>query len=230
MALEGGLEVRAETFVTRFVSALGYYAETTYFVAKGNVDHVGPLKRASGFISKDGSFTYASLERREPDLQFSQKETWSWEKSPFQNTRELSGLKILVMLFSNWDNKDSRDHHRGSNTGVLESADHQRLLYFVNDWGQSLGSWAAGSAGATGPAPSFARQTPEFAPVIKDGLVQFGYAGQHTEGFRDGIRVDHAKWLLEYLGRVTDAQIRTGPPNERSVQRRGRLFYHRTPN
>src|SRR4051812_47678823 len=33
--VKGGLEVRSETFSTRLVSALGYYAHPTWFVAQG---------------------------------------------------------------------------------------------------------------------------------------------------------------------------------------------------
>ena len=43
-----------------------------------------------------------------------------------------------------------------------------------------------------------------------DGLVQFGYAGQRTEDVAAGISVDDVTWLLQYLGKVTDAQLRAG--------------------
>ena len=32
--------------------------------------------------------------------------SWAWNDNPFVGTRELNGLKILMMLLSNWDNKD----------------------------------------------------------------------------------------------------------------------------
>ena len=112
--VKGGLEVRAEAFVTRFVNALGYYAESTYFIANGRIEGVKPLKRASGFVKSDGSFTYAAFERREPNMKFVKGPGWSWNKSPFEGTRELNGLRILVMLCSNWDNKDSRDVKRAA--------------------------------------------------------------------------------------------------------------------
>lgn len=34
---------------------------------------------------------------------------WTWLDNPFVGTRELQGLKILVLLVSNWDTKDARD-------------------------------------------------------------------------------------------------------------------------
>ena len=64
--MKGGHDVKPETFITRFVSALGYYAETNLLLPERHIEHVGPLKRASGFIQPDGTFTWASFEKVEP--------------------------------------------------------------------------------------------------------------------------------------------------------------------
>jgi len=40
--------------------------------------------------------------------------------------------------------------------------------------------------------------------------VRFGYQGQHTEDFKSRIGVEDVQWLMQYLGRITDAQIRAG--------------------
>jgi hypothetical protein len=213
--VKGGLEVRAETFVTRLIAALGYYAETTYFIASGRVEGVGELKRAAGFVRSDGSFTYAAFERAEPNARFIEGASWTWNDSPFSGTPQLLGLKILVMLVSNWDNKDARDLREGSNTSVLACGKEPALkrIYFVNDWGQTLGRW--GSPGwfrrpSVWNCTDFAAQTPAFISGLSGPNVQFSYAGQHTEDFRNNITVDDVRWLMQYLGRVTDAQIRTG--------------------
>lgn len=209
--LKGGIEGRVEAFITRLVAALGYYAEPTYFLAKGQVHNLKPVGRASSFLKQDGSFTYASLERIDPTARFSPDKHWTWSKSPFAGSSQLKGLKILVMLLSNWDNKDHRDLHKGSNTSVLSCGSQD--VYFVNDWGQALGMWGRG--GIFGrhtlyDCESFSRQTAAFVKGVKDGYVQFGYEGQHTADFKNGVTVDDVRWLMQYLGRVTDAQIRTG--------------------
>jgi len=54
----------------------------------------------------------------------------------------------------------------------------------------------------------FASQTPQFVTGVADGVVLFGYAGQRTADVANGIRVDDARWLHAYLGRLTDAQLR----------------------
>lgn len=210
--LKGGLEVRAETFVTRFVAALGYYAETTYFMSKGKVEGVpGRLGRASGFVQPDGTFTFASFERLEDGVKFLDGEKWTWDDSPFRGSPEKKGLKILVMLFSNWDNKDARDEYKGSNTSVISCGAGK--VYFVNDWGQTLGRWGHGGffgRHSMWDCRSFAAQTPQFVLGVEKRYVRFGYAGQHTEDFKAGITVDDVRWLMQYLGRISDAQIRTG--------------------
>jgi hypothetical protein len=212
--VKGGLEVRAETFVTRLVSALGYYTETTYFFSSGRIEGVGSLKRASGFIRADGTFTYAAFERRDPRGRFT-TDKWTWNNSPFSGTHPLNALKILVMLVSNWDNKDARDEYKGSNTSVLacgEGAGLQRV-YFVNDWGQSLGRWGYGGVfgrHTVWNCADFSGQSPAFISGMQANNVQFGYTGQHTDDFKSGITVDNVRWLMQYLGRITDAQIRSG--------------------
>jgi hypothetical protein len=43
---------------------------------------------------------------------------------------------------------------------------------------------------------------------VHEGFVNFGYTGQRTADVADGIRVDDARWLYGYLGRITDTQLR----------------------
>jgi hypothetical protein len=45
---------------------------------------------------------------------------------------------------------------------------------------------------------------------VEKGLVNFGYDGNINEGFRTGIPISHVAWFIQYLGRITDAQIHTG--------------------
>jgi hypothetical protein len=143
--VKSGYEIRAESFATRMVAALGYYAEPTVFMPGGKIVGVGRLKRADNFVHQDGSFGNAAFERRDSGLKYLGDRDWAWNDNPFIETRELKGLKLLVMLLSNWDNKDVRDRKLGSNTGILERRvdDAVQWIYFVNDWGQTLGSWGA---------------------------------------------------------------------------------------
>ena len=116
------------------------------------------------------------------------------------------------MLLSDWDTKDRRDVARGSNTAIFEhrvSRRRREARYLITDWGGSMGRWGSNivTRGRWDPE-GFAAQTPQFVTGVKDGLVQFGYAGQRTADVSSGIRVEDVRWLHRYLGRITDEQLR----------------------
>ena len=130
--------------------------------------------------------------------------------NPFAGTRELNGLKTVIMLTSNWDNKDARD--AGSNTGILQrgSGRDRQWIFLITDWGASIGKWGNFFTREKWDCDGFADQTDDFVDEIKDGTVRFGFRGKHDNDFNDGIRPNDIRWLMQYLGRVTDAQIRAG--------------------
>jgi hypothetical protein len=210
--VKGGLEVKSESFATRLVSALGYYAEPTVFIAKGKIEGVDQLRRAKGFVRPDGAFVNAAFERRDPQLKYLTKHDWAWNQNPFSESHQLQGLKILVMLLSNWDNKDRRNWIQGSNTGILERNidGRQEWIYFVNDWGQTLGAWGGELKSKNWDCARFAAQTPEFVQAPNGDKVSFGFTGQHDSGFKNDITTADIRWLLQYLGRFTDSQLRSG--------------------
>jgi hypothetical protein len=209
--VKGGPEPKAESFVTRFVAALGYYADPTAFVAHGKIEGVNSLKRAAGFIQPDGSFSNGSLERRHGNLK-ELTQDWAWNRNPFLGTKELQGLKVFVMLVSNWDNKDARNRWKGSNTGIAERRLNGRiqLIYRVKDWGQTLGSWGPEEKPKGWDCGAFTAQTKSFVQGHQGRYVRFGFTGHHTDDFKNDITVEDVRWLMRYLGRVTDAQIQNG--------------------
>jgi hypothetical protein len=222
-----GQEVRCETFAVRLAWACGYFAEITHLVASGRIDGVGPLTRAAGCVDASGAFTDARFELDDPAVEkLFEAHSWSWTDNPFVGTRELAGLKILLMLISNWDNKDQRDVARGSNTAIYVtrlSRWRREAQYLIVDWGGSMGRWgrAVVTRGRWDP-DGFAAQTPQFVTGVSGAFVQFGYTGQRTLDARANIRVEDVAWLCRYLGRVTDAQLRaalgaSGATDEESV-------------
>ncbi len=209
-----GLEVHAEIFATRLAWAVGYFVEPLYFVAAGVIDDLGQLKRAKEFIKPDGSFIDARFERqREKGIKsLEDEESWSWLQNPFAGSQELNGLKAIMMLVSNWDNKDVRDIKRGSNTAIfkypMSSGTEDR--YLVNDWGGAMGKWGGYLNRGKWDCKGYTKQTPDFVKGVRGDYFVWGYTGQHTSDFADDIRISDMRWLIQYLGRVTDDQLRDG--------------------
>lgn len=208
-----GAEVPCETFAVRLAWACGYFAEVTHRVASGRVDEIGPLTRAASCVDEHGAFIDARFELDDPEvMKLFEEHSWSWTDNPFVGTRELAGLKILLMLISNWDNKDQRDVARGSNTAIYvtrTSRWRREAQYLIVDWGGSMGRW--GKIVVTRDrwdAEGFAAQTPGFVTGVTNGYVQFGYTGQRTGDARASITPEDVRWLCRYLGRITDDQFR----------------------
>ena len=136
--------------------------------------------------------------------------SWAWNDNPFVGTRELNGLKVVMMWLSNWDAKDVRDVALGSNTAIFEHptpAGDREARYLIIDWGGALGKWGNVVNRGRWDAEGFAAQTPQFVQDVDGGFIRWGYTGQRTADMVEGIRVSDAEWLLGYLGRLQLAQI-----------------------
>jgi hypothetical protein len=194
----------------RVASSCGYFAEETHFVASGTITGATTLGRARDCIDeRDGSFYDGRFELDDPAVnKMFEEHSWAWDDNPFVGTRELNGLKIVVMLLSNWDTKDRRDVARGSNTAIFEhrlANGRREARYLLIDWGGSMGRWGSNPATrGRWNAEGFAEQTPGFVTGVADGCVTFGYAGQRTADVAHGIPLEHVRWFSPYLEQLTE--------------------------
>ena len=208
-----GQEVHTEVFGTRLAWALGYFAEPSYFIRSGAIRDAHDLRRASECIDRAGHFVDARFELSASGVtKHFDAHGWAWHDNPFVGTHELNGLKILMMLLSNWDNKDVRDVARGSNTAIFEHRVDSRQLearYLIIDWGAALGAWGNNvlNRGRWDP-DAFASQTPQFITGVTDGRVQWGYQGQRTPDLVEGISVDDVRWFDRVARAITDEHLR----------------------
>jgi len=203
-----GDEARPDTFCTRLAWAAGYYVEPNYIVTDGVVEGARNLQRARKSVDPNGRFQNGRFQLRTNEPKYLRTVDWSWDENPFLGTPELGGLKVLMMLVSNWDNKDNRDaESRGSNTAIFQVGD--RLIYFIDDWGGAMGHWGGYVTRSKWNSKSFLRQSSDFVR-LEGGEIRWGYRGQHTELATRNIRFSDIAFLLRYLGRVTDEQLRTG--------------------
>lgn len=206
-----GGENHSDVFVSRLLFALGYVTQPTYFVESGVVSGAHDLRRAKPFIRKDGSFTYARFKLRDHRM-LAQVEghAWSWVDNPFVGTRELNGLKIVLMLTSNWDAKDARDGE-GSNTSVFSKGGSTDELYYAfTDWGATMGKWGGFFKRDKWNPDGYLDQTRHFVRAAADQKIEWGYRGKHVKDVTSGISAGDVRWLLTYLSRVGDEDLRAG--------------------
>ena len=223
-----GSEVRTETFGTRLAWAIGYFAEQTHFLAEGEIRGAHGLSRAKDCIDDRDRFREGRFELTgEPDVvKHFDAHGWAWNDNPFVGTRELNGLKILMMLVSNWDNKDVRDVARGSNTAIFEypfdsianssssrsrsgSSTGREARYLIIDWGAALGAWGSNivQRGRWDPE-AYAAQNELFVTGVEGELVKWGYQGQRTTDLTHDITVDDVRWFYKLAGALSDEQLR----------------------
>jgi hypothetical protein len=210
-----GDEVHAEVFATRFAWAAGYFVEIAYFVPSGRIDGATDLQRAKACLDQEGTFRNARFELDEQGVvKHFDEHGWAWNDNPFVGTPELNGLKIIMMLLSNWDNKDVRDVARGSNTAIFEyqiGRDLREARYLIIDWGAALGAWGSNvlSRGRWN-CEAFAGQNEQFILGPDGDRVLWGYKGQRTVDATQDIRKSDVQWLHRFLGPLTDDQIAAG--------------------
>jgi hypothetical protein len=196
-----GPEVKAESFATRLVWAAGYFAEPTYFVPEGTIEGATSLARAAAFI-KNGKFSDARFELRDESVyRLVQPAKWFFDDPGVKGSKELAGLKLTIMLLSNWDIKRA-------NTAVVEAGGYRYDA--VVDWGASMGVSQDRTARSKWDCEGFAKQSQNFVQEVGDGFVTLNYSGKERHVITTNIRVEDVKWYVDRMGKLTEAQIRAG--------------------
>lgn len=194
-----GPEAKPETSASRIVWSVGYHVDQAYFVGRVHIRGRG------GFEARNVRF-----ERR--DDEWKEEGIWPWEGSPFMGSRELQGLKTLMVLLNNWDLKD--ENNKIAVPDKKGTADESVRLYYVADLGATLGSTGSffsrlpflgnAAAGTKGDAEAFANQA--FIDGVKDGKVVFHYKGKNPSVVA-GVTVENARWMGNLLARLSDKQL-----------------------
>ena len=215
-----GPEAQAETVSTRLVWSVGYFAEEAYYVDEVKIDNLPRLSRGQDYLAGD-IVRGARFEPKRPTMK--RGSTWSWHKNPFDNTRELSGLKILMILLNNFDARpdNNRIIHVNDTSGT-------EARYYVTDLGATLGR--AGGLGGTRTKNDLADfLSTKFVRGVdaRDDVVEFDYDTRprglghfsvlHPFYYRNevkkekamrGIPVAHARWVGSLLSQLSDEQLR----------------------
>ena len=204
-----GYEVKPECFAWRLPAAVGYFIEPSYYVASGQIIGLGTLERKTSSVQAGGRFREGRFQIRDPNLKYLGGRGWKWAANPFSGTPQLKGLEILIMLASNWDNKDATWGPGNSNTGIFERVlqGRRQLLYSFTDWGSGMGAWGDKTGQTDWSCSDYTRQTAVFAKGVIKGEVVFGYEGHQNNDFKTRIHPTDVAWLMKYLGQITDAQL-----------------------
>jgi hypothetical protein len=219
-----GEEARPDTFSSRLAWAVGYYAEPNYYLAGEIIRGAHDLKRARKFIGEDGRAEGGRFQLRAKQPEYMGGHSWAWQENPFSGSPQMNGLKVMMMLVSNWDDKDIWDdsergvslrYHelvlamkQGTNNAIVRQGG--RYTFFIDDWGASLGRWGKYMHRTKWDCNGFLEESRKFVRGARDGNVEWGFEALHTANLAEGIRVSDVRWLMQYLGRVTDEQLRAG--------------------
>jgi hypothetical protein len=206
-----GGEVKSEVVASRIAWAAGYLVEPAYYVANGRIEGVTSRKRTKYVIDGDGNFEEARFEAKLDDLgDFEDEESWDFDSGPFANTKELNGLKVVIMVTSNWDNKDVDDAFRGSNTKIylMEVNGRVEAWYMMTDWGGSMGKFGGFFGRNKWDSEGYLAQSSGFVTRGPEGL-DWAYGGQHGKSFWRSVRAADANWIAGYLEQITDDQLRS---------------------
>jgi hypothetical protein len=216
-----GPEAQSETVATRIVWAIGYFAEEAYYFDEIRVENLPRLSRGRQYVTGN-VVRGVRFEPRRASMK--RGSTWGWHKNPFENTRELSGLKVLMILLNNFD------AHSGNNRIIYadSQAGGREPRYYVTDLGATLGR--AGGLGGKRTKNDLADfLSTDFVRGVdsRDGVVEFDYDTRprgfghlsvlHPFYYRHevkkekamrGIPIAHARWIGSLLARLSDEQLR----------------------
>jgi hypothetical protein len=188
-----GKEAQSETAAVRLVWAVGYVTEINYLLPRVTIEG-------------KGTFENVRFEARPENVE--RFDAWTWTENPFARKREMQGLKVLMALMENWDLKD--DNNR---ILVVSKGGRNELHYIVSDLGTTFGK----TGGQKSPIAFIksikgSRNEPEdyvkdeFINGVEGGNVQLDYSGKNSD-LMQNISVADARWIGEWLSRLSDRQI-----------------------
>jgi len=208
-----GQEPESETAATRFLWAAGYFVDEDYYLAEFTVTGMPKLQRGEHFVSADGTVHRARLERKSKEVK--KLGDWDWFDNPFLQTRELSGLRVMMSLLNNWDL--ARD-----NNAIDDMGDERR--YVVSDVGATFGNTGNNLTRSKSVPMDYANST--FVQNSSSGLIDFVLHSRpfflsalNVHNYRDRTRMElitkqipraDAKWLGQRLSMLSEEQIRDG--------------------
>jgi hypothetical protein len=214
-----GPEAQSETVATRLVWAVGYFAEEAYYFDEVRIENLPRLSRGREYVSREGIVRGPRFEPRRKGVE--RGPTWGWMENPFAGSRELSGLKVLMILLNNFDarKENNRVFYVDTEGGGREGR------YVVSDLGATLGR-AGGLGGKRTKNNLNDFLSTQFVRGVDGDVVEFDYDTRprglghlsvlyptyyrgevKKEKAMRGIPVEHARWIGSLLSQLTEEQL-----------------------
>src|SRR5215471_3317007 len=211
-----GAEAQPEIVSNRLLWAVGYDAQESYYFDRVPINGMQRLSRGQKFVQGD-SVTGARFEPRRKNVE--RNENWDWNQNPFKGTRELNGLKTMMVLLNNWDTFKK-------NNRVLTVKDTGEDVYTVTDLGATMGAArGVGGGRSKNNVSDFSRA--RFIDNTKNGKVKFAYdlkpkklgilsalwppyyfRQRNATNRMNKVPVQDAAWIGSQLSQLSDDQLR----------------------
>jgi hypothetical protein len=211
-----GPEAQSETAASRLVWAVGYNAEESYYLNRARVDGLKKLSRGQKYVEGD-TVRGARFEPRRENVKRGKE--WGWSKNPFKNTRELNGLKTMMVLLNNWDTFKK-------NNKVLKDKNTGETSYVVTDLGATLGA-AGGIGGRRSKSDVNDFERKRMVSKVDGDKVKFNYnlkpkkfgllsmvyppyyfRQRKATNTMQKVPVSDASWIGSRLAQLSDDQLR----------------------
>ena len=223
--LKLGSEVRPEVAATRLVWAAGFFTQDDYVVRDVHVAELpAHLHRGGQFIGEQGAIDIARLKRNPAG--YEKAGEWKWRDSPFEDTREWNGLRVMMALINNWDLKDlNNEIFEGKSSGKnAKDGDAPARIYLIGDLGSSFGTTRLGShhLERKGNLVFYRRskfivhertETVDFSTPARPALIVLVNPHEYFSRLRlewigRNVPRSDARWMGELLARLSPEQIR----------------------
>jgi hypothetical protein len=206
-----GAEPESETAATRLVWAAGYFVDEDYYLAEVKIEGMPQLQRGQNYIINDDLVRSARFKRKDKEIK--NIGNWDWFKNPFNGSRELNGLRIMMALVNDWDLKEV-------NNVVYEVDGEQR--YVVSDLGATFGKTGNSIGRSKSDPKDFEKST--FVEKVAGDEVNFEMHSRpffptivNVPNYRERTKMEDitkkipradAKWLGQLLAKLSEEQIR----------------------
>lgn len=216
-----GVESQAETVATRLVWAMGYFSEEAYYFDRVEIQNLPRLARGQEFV-EGRTVRGVRFEPRRANVR--RGLTWDWLQNPFVGSRELDGLKVMMVLLANYDTRLDNNRIFSENNPQSSQLEDK---YVVSDIGATFGK--VGGLGGTRSKNNLEHyRSSKFVLQVQNGQVEFDYnttpqgGGKFASFFKPSyaktqknkeramrhIPVENARWIGAQLSQLSDRQLR----------------------